>query len=397
MAMPKQTLGSSITIDALNANPYPIYKKLRREAPVCWVDSVNRWLVTRYEDIVFVDSHPELFTAMERDSLQTRVMGRTMIRMDGEEHARLRKICEEPFRPKVVQQRWANMLQETANEMIDRFVDQGEADLVRDFADPFCARVLRNVLGLLDATDEDMMRWTRDLMDGTSNYADDPQVWERADRSAREIEEAIQLGMKRVKNNPDGSILSSMVHTHFEGRYMTLDEIEANIKVMIGGGLNEPRDGISIVVWGLLTHPEQLAMVLENPKLFPQAVEEAMRWISPLAMYPREVAEDTVLGGVKLAKGERLALVVASANRDEKKWDNPDEFNINREKVKSHLAFGYGAHYCLGAWLARYQLGQAALPILFQRLPNLRLNLDHPPKFWGWVFRGAQHLHVKWG
>jgi hypothetical protein len=241
-----------------------------------------------------------------------------------------------------------------------------------------------------------MQRWTRDLIDGTANYADDPEVWKRAEKSGKEVNDEVAAAIERVKKVPDGTIISSMVHTEVEGGRMTFEEICANVKLIIGGGLNEPRDGIGLTVWGLLNNPDQLEMVKQNPNLFPTAVEEALRWVAPLGMYPREVAVDTTLGGVKLKKGEKIAVLVASANRDEDKFENPDKFDMKRERLKSHLAFGTGHHYCLGAWLARYQLGMTALPTLFKRLPNLRLNLDYPPKMWGWVFRGPLHLHVEW-
>lgn len=149
---------------------------------------------------------------------------------------------------------------------------------------------------------------------------------------------------------------------------MTIDEIRANVKLIIGGGLNEPRDGIALTVWDLLTHPEQLNQAKSDPSLFPSAVEESLRKVVPLSMYPREVAVDTELRGKKMKKGDKIAVLVSSANRDENQWENPDLYNIHRKKLKSHLAFGTGHHYCLGAWLARYQLGMTALLILFERI-----------------------------
>jgi cytochrome P450 len=387
-------IGKSITLAELNNNPYPSYKKLRDTETVVWVDAVNRWMVTRWEDIIHIDTHPEIFSAMETASLQTRVMGRTMLRTDGAAHERLRKASEGPLRPKVVRQHWGHMLSQVANDLIDAFVQRGEADLFSEFAAPFAARTLKYILGLNTASDEDMQRWSQDLMDGTSNYADDPAVWARSERSAREIEAAIDENLARIKQQPDGSVLSAMKTANVDPP-MSLEEIRADIKLSIGGGLNEPRDAIIIALWGLLMHPEQAALVKNNPDLYKDVAEEAVRWISPLAMYPRQTACDTEIAGTHLPKGARLAIVVGSANRDERHWQNPDRFDITRGKLKN-LAFGLGPHYCLGSWMAREQLGVATLPTLFARLPNLRLNLDYPPEFRGWVFRGATHFHVQW-
>ncbi|MDQ0218678.1 cytochrome P450 [Peribacillus cavernae] len=396
MAIIQKRIGSDISIEQLTINPYPFLKKMRNEDPVCWVESVNRWFITRYDDVVYVDTHPEIYTAHESRSLQTKVMGVTMLRQDGAAHARLRKACEEPLKPKVVRQRWANMLNKTANEFIDRFIDRGKVELVSEFAEPFAARTLKMVLGLQNATEEEMQRWTRDLIDGCANYGNDPEVWARACRSGLEVDEAVDRAIKRVQKEEDGSVISSMVHTVVENGKMNVDELRANVKLIIGGGLNEPRDGITLTVWDLLTHPDQMNQVKSDPTLFPAAVEESLRKVAPLSMYPREVAVDTELRGKKLKRGDKIAVLVSSANRDENQWENPNVYNIHRKKLKSHLAFGTGHHYCLGAWLARYQLGMTALPILFERIPNLRLNLDHPPQMKGWVFRGPLHLHLEW-
>ncbi len=389
-----EDVGKRVTLKDLDANPYPAYKKLQDTETVVWVDAVDRWMVTRWDDVIHVDTNDVTFSAMETGSLQTRVMGRTMLRMDGAAHERRRKAVEEPFRPKTARQRWHDMLGQVANDLIDGFADRGECELVSEFADPFAARALKNILGLQGASDDDMQRWTRDLMDGTSNYVDDPDIWARSERSAREIDEAVKENVPRVKSTPDGSTLSSQVHAGVDPP-LSVEEICSDQKLMIGGGLNEPRDAIGIALWGLLMHPEQLAMVREDPSLFKLAAEEAVRWISPLAMYPREVAFDTEISGTKLRKGSRLAVCVGAANRDRGHWKNPDRFDITWGKAKN-LAFGMGSHYCLGAWVARQQLGQTTLPLLFERLPNLRPNLDHPPEFRGWVFRGATHMHLKW-
>ena len=151
-------LGTSISLAELDVNPYPIYKQLRDAETVTWVDAVNRWMVTRWEDIVYVDTHPEIFSAMETDSLQTRVMGRTMLRNDGAAHKRLRQAAEAPLRPKAVRQHWYDMQCKVANDLIDGLIGRGEADLLKDFAAPFATCTLKYALGLPIATDEEMQR-----------------------------------------------------------------------------------------------------------------------------------------------------------------------------------------------------------------------------------------------
>lgn len=383
-----------IKLAELNVDPYPVYEMLRDRETISWVGAANRYLVTRWDDVVYVDTHYELFTPAETDSLMTKAMGLSMLRTEGSTHDRLRKAAEEPLKPKVVRQRWFQMLEDVANDLVDRFVGRGEVELVGEFCSPFASRTLKNILGLQGASDEDMQKWSQAFIDGIGNYANDPDVWARCDEANREVEETIDENLLRVKDEPDGTVLSAMAQAWADGG-LSLEEIQSNIKLFISGGLNEPRDAAAIATWGLLTHPDQAGMVREDPVLFATAAEESLRWISPIGMYPRQVARDTELAGVKLEEGDRLGVVVASANRDERHWQNPDRFDIGRGKSK-HLAFGLGPHYCLGTWVARQQLGATALPTLFRRLQNLRLNHDRPPEIRGWVFRGLTHLHLRW-
>ena len=388
--------GGTISLAELSANPYPHYRRLREQG-VVWVEAVNRWLVTRWEDLDHVERDGESFTARERDSLQTRVMGRTMLRTDGAEHRRLRSAVQVALTPRVVEGHWLALFKRFAGEILDGIAEQGSADLITEFANPMAARSLGAVLGLTDASVEDLLFWSQALMDGTANYGDDPDVWARCEEALAGIDEASTRAIERVRAEPDQSMISAMVNAAARGAEpMSEEEVRANVKLSIGGGLNEPRDGIGIAVWGLLHSPEQLQLVLEDPaEWWPRATEEALRWISPLAMFPREVAKPVRLSDTELEPGARLGLLVASANRDERHWERPDEFDVTRPKERN-VAFGVGHHFCLGVWMSRHQIGGAALPALFERLPGLALDLDRTAEMRGWVFRGHTHLPVVW-
>ena len=176
---------------------------------------------------------------------------------------------------------------------------------------------------------------------------------------------------------------------------VTYDEVLANVKLFISGGLNEPRDVIATTTWALLRDSEQAALVRADPIAFAAATEESLRWMSPIAMYPRYVSSDTPLGDVELAAGSRVGVLLASANRDERHWEEPDRFDLRRA-TQRHVAFSRGPHVCLGAFVARQQVGRAALPRLFERLPGLRLATGFEPQQVGWVFRGLASLEVTW-
>jgi cytochrome P450 len=176
---------------------------------------------------------------------------------------------------------------------------------------------------------------------------------------------------------------------------MPIEGIRANIKVIIGGGLNEPRDAILTLVLGLLQNPAQRDSVLAKPELWPAALEEAVRWISPIGMYPRRVTHDVDLSGTRLPEGLQIGLCVGAANRDGNRFSAPDCFDVTRPK-QSHLAFGAGPHFCAGTWVSRLTVGKIVVPMLFARLHNLRLRAEAPPLVRGWVFRGPVTLPVRW-
>jgi cytochrome P450 len=382
----------TIRLDELWADPYPAYRELRRSHPVAWMPAANRYLVTRYADIAYLEQHPEIFSAAEQHSLMNRVMGQTMLRKDGAGHLRERKAAEPALRPRVVKQHWTPVFQQLADKLIDGFHERGRADLFTEFAGPMAALSLAAVLGLRDVGAPDLQAWSQAMMDGTGNYGDDPIVWQRAEAAARSVDEAVDTAIAYLRRNPDASVISAMLHADDPP---TAQQIRDNVKMFIGGGLNEPRDATAVGTYALLSHPEQLAQVLHDPGRFRDVFEESVRWVAPIGMYPRQTTRETELGGVTLPASARLGVVLGSANRDETVFDSPDAFDINRPS-RAHLAFGGGPHFCLGTWTARAQVGQVSLPTLLRRLRGLRLSDTEPVRWGGWVFRGLLSLPVCW-
>ncbi|TQS45123.1 cytochrome P450 [Cryptosporangium phraense] len=392
MAQVIDDFAQTIQLDQLWSDPYPIYRRLRATQPVAWVPAANRYLVTRHADIAYLEKHPDIFSAAESPSLMTRVMGHTMLRKDGAEHLRERKAAEPAVRPRIVKQRWTPVFQRIADELIDGFLERGEADLFTDYAAPLAARSLAAVLGLAEVAGADLEEWSQAMMDGNGNYGDDPAVWQRADAAARGVENAVDAAIERLTAHPDDSVISAMLHAEDP---LSHQSIRDNLKMFIGGGLNEPRDATLVGTYALLTHPEQRAAVDADPGRFKDVFEETVRWVAPIGMYPRQTTVETELGGVILPAGARLGIVLASANRDESVFTDPDAFDINRTN-RVHLAFGGGPHYCLGTWIGRAQVGAVSMPTLLRRLPNLRLDETVPVRWGGWVFRGLLNLPVRW-
>ena len=388
------TFGEQITLEELERDPYTIYARLRDEEPVSWVPAVQLWLVTRYEDVRTVDLSPELFTAATDPSTLNRTMGVNMLGSEGPDQQRIRRVVEPPFRPRDVEERTQGMIPALANELIDGFEARGECDLFREFADPMSVRSLRFMLGLDEVPWEDLLRWNEGLMPGLANFEADPVKQAPADEASAALGEVIGRVLDRVRDEPDGSVLSWMLHHDRDGDAMSRDEIVANTRLMLSGGLQEPRDLIALVVYALGSNPSQLEEVRTNRALIKAAVEETLRWAGPVGTSTRQTTEATELAGVELEEGALVGAVLSSANRDPRRFTDPDRFDVHR-KEGAHLAFAVGTHFCLGAWFGRH-LARVSLEILLDRLPGLRLDPERPPTLGGWEFRAPDSMWVRW-
>lgn len=380
-----------VKIEDLYRDPFPIYQRLRAEAPLHWVPAVNRYMVTSYAACHEIEQDEARFSANERNSLMKRSMGHSMLRKDNPEHQVDRDSYGATLRPGTIKKHWNGIFAQNNEKYLGQLLAKGPgSDFVWDYAAPYTAENLRLICGFHNATQQDMQRWSQTMIDGTGNYADDPEVWAKAEASSAEVDAAIDEMLPYLAKNPDHSLLSNLATMP-----IPLEAIRANLKMTIGGGLNEPRDVLATTVWALLENPEQLQAVRQDPALLPKAFEESVRWVAPIGMYPRETTQELVLEGISLPAGARLGVVLGAANRDPLVFEDPETFNIFREK-KPHLAFGGGVHFCAGTWIARAQVAQVALPAVFEKLPNLRLDPATASIDAGWVFRGMTKMRVLW-
>jgi cytochrome P450 len=388
------SVGTEITVEQLEADPYPIYAHLRAEEPVCFVESVGLWLVTRWDDVQLVDKNPQLFTGETEPSTLRRTFGPNLLASEGAYHDRIRKLIYPWFRVGAIGDYPDDVIAPVAHELVDAFAGRGAADLVSEFAEPLSARVLKRALGLADVEEETLRRWFVELATGAANFEGDPAKQAIADRASQEVNETLAPIVERLEREPDDTLLSSMVNTEVDGERLTREEVQSNLKVMIVGGLQATTDLIALSLWAILSHPEQLEEVRTDAALVDPAIEEAARWHSPVGTSTRQATRDTELAGVKLEQGALIAAVLASANRDERNWSEPERYDIHRREG-SHLAFATGPHLCIGARLGRYE-ARTAWRVLLERLPNLRLDPARPIEISGWEFRSPHHLHVQW-
>lgn len=383
-----------VTIPDLYRDPFPIYERLRAEGGVHWVPAVGRYLVTSYNAVHTTEVDQTTFSANEEGSLQIRAMGHSMLRRDDPEHYPERKAWQPVLRPGVVKRVWTEVFERNADRYLDEMIEKGPgADLVWDFAAPYAAENLREIIGFHNATQQDLQRWSQTLIDATGNYADDPDVWAKGERSFDEVDDALDEMLAWHAKHPDQSLLSALLA--IPDYQMPIEKIRANIKMTIGGGLNEPRDALGVAAWALLTHPEQRRAVEADPALWQTVFDETIRWIAPIGLYSRQTTREVELAGVTLPAKAKLGICILSANRDERVWTDAAAFDLRRE-VKPHLAFSKGVHVCLGAWVARAEVADVALPRLFGRLRGLDLHPERPAEVGGWVFRGMLNLPATW-
>lgn len=386
----QEMTAETVDFEKMWHDPYPLFKHLRANNPVAWVPQANHFMVTRFDDIVHVERNQDIFRSLEPRSLVHKVMGHSFMRKDGDAQLAERKIVFPSFSPAAAKKIWAEKFRLIATDLLDQIEGKGKADLFVDYATPMAARCLCEVTGLTNVDWRDIARWSQAMMDAVQNYAGDAEIARLGREASDGIDVAIDEMIGARRADEDKSLLAMMA-----AGGMPLDSVRANMKVIIGGGQNEPRDANAGLIWALLSNPDQLAAVRADDALWMRGFEEYVRWISPIGMYPRTVDKPTELGGVMLQPDDRLFLLVGSANRDEAKFEQADIFDLHREK-KQHLAFGSGPHFCAGAWVARMQVANIAVPMLFARLKGLTLDEDDPVRCGGWAFRGVLNLPVRW-
>jgi cytochrome P450 PksS len=393
-----------ITSRAWKRNPFAEYARLRVEEPVCRVKlgQLEAWLVTRYEDVLFVlkderfiKNHRQVQTAEQAAKQRwmpefVRPVERNMLLVDDPDHARLRALVHKAFTPQRIEQMQPRIA-EIANHLIGRLPTKRTVDLVHDFALPLPLTVIVELLGIPPSDRARFSRWSRAIVKPPTTLNTlqmVPAIWFFM-RYLRQVFEK-----RRIE--PQDDLLTALVQAEEGGDRLSEDELLAMVFLLLIAGHETTVNLIASGTLALLQHPDQQARLRDEPTLIRSAVEELLRFTNPVeTATERYVAADVTVAGVKLQRGETVIAALASANRDAQVFANPDELDLARQKNK-HLAFGHGAHYCLGAPLARME-GAIAINLLVQRLPNLRLALPAEQLQWRPTLfvRGLEALPVR--
>ena len=384
-------IGATIDLAALETDPDPILARLRADAPVAYVDALEMWLVTRWDDVATMEETPEIFTAATNPSFLARALGQNMLTMDPPAHTRLSEIFKPPFLssgrsgPFV-----ADELAALADRLLD-VVDPTGFDVMADYAQPLSAGSLALVLGLDHHGFDTMWRWCEGLCADVANFENDPALTAQAAEVKAELGDAIHA---RIEDATAGAGADNSAIARFVQAGASPEEIVNNVRLMISGGINEPRDGIGLVTWVLLTRPDLLSRIHDDPSKLRRLIEEVFRVYTPVGTVTRQTTQATELSGALIPKGALVSGVLRSINLDESHWTNPTEIDLDRREG-SHAAFALGAHRCLGEWLGRQEV-KVGVERLLTRFPTLQLDQTAASvELRGFEFRGPTAVHVR--
>lgn len=362
------------------ADPYPLYARLRAEDPVHWDPFLHAWIVTRYSDVLTVlhdysadrTPTPEQLTAMGLSHLTpiAKVMVRQMLFMDAPAHTRLRGLASVAFTPRRIDVLRAH-IQEIADRLLDSAVPSGRMDLMAQFANPLPAIVTAEMLGVPAEDHERLKLWSADFAEMLGNFQHNPDRVPRVLRSVEEMTEYFRGAIADQRRTPREGLVRSLLTAEVDGDRLSEEEVIANCIVTMVGGQETTTNLIGNGVLTLLRHPPELERLREDPSLSASAVEELLRYESPSQHTARMAPSDRELGGRPIRKRQAVIAVMGAANRDPERFPDPDRLDLSRQPNR-HVAFGWAAHFCFGAPLARME-GQIAFDTLLRRLPELRL------------------------
>ncbi len=389
-----QSWADAITVEQLDDDPYPIYARMRREAPVCFVPAVGLWFVTRWGDVERAASNPELIDSSVTPSPLDRTMGgASILVLDGEPQKRLRAMLDPSLRPRVVEASTPGLIEPLVAELLDGLAGRTEIELMSEYFEPVSVLGLGRVLGLGHLDGDMLRRWFHGLAEGAINFEDDPARWAISDATGADIDRELAPVLERLDAEPDGSTISTMLQRAVGSFDERVAQILPTLKVILLGGMQEPGHAAGTTVAGLLLSGQAAEVVADPAGLVRDAVEEGLRWVSPIGTQTRRTRVEVELGGVTLPAGENLGVLVSSANRDEAVWgETADAFDLHRPR-RNHAAFGFGPHFCSGHHFSRVQM-RIAIQRLLERFPGLRLHPERPPTFTGWEFRAPRNLDV---
>ena len=387
--------------------PYPMYERMREQG-VYYLESAGAWIVTRWDDVQFVLKRSDLFSnlpgidphALAPEQMQLARETGALPGSDPPEHTHYRRLAG-PWLSKRGIDSFEPNVYRVIDRLIDRFIDDGEVELARQFSTPMTVLVFVELMGIVDEDIPRVTSWVNDTIEAMGaafGLVSRERLGELMASGGEFRRYLLDLAEER-RDNPRDDMLTDLVTGSmkgFGGRTLHERELQGMLVTLLMGGTETTLNMVDSGMWLLLEHPELLAELRADHGLIPNFVEEALRIESPVQQLSRRAVVDTEIGDVAVPAGSRISIFYAAANRDPSHWDDPDTFDIRREEAKRHVGFGAGVHYCIGAPLARME-GRIAFERLLARLTNIRYSpgkndFQHGPNH---VLRGFRELWLE--
>jgi cytochrome P450 len=391
------------------ADPFPTYARMRQADPICYHPGIHGtnliWFITRHADAEavlrdhkrFVKNWRSTRTPAERAKLPpdpplVRLLDNHMLNLDGDDHARLRALVNKAFTTRTVNS-LEGRVQSIADELLDRVYARGQMDLIDEYAFPLPIIVICEMLGIPSEDRARFRTWSNAFLSPTLTA----EEWQRTERLMVEFTEYLRGCFEARRQQPRDDLITALIQAEAEGDQLSEEELFSMVILLIVAGHETTVNLIGNGMLSLMRHPVQMELLKNDPSLIESAIEELLRYDGPVERATmRFAAADVKIGGHLIRRGETVAVVLSSANRDAVQHARADELDITRDSNR-HLAFGMGVHYCLGAPLARME-GKIAINTLLRRLPGLRLTAPIDSLEWTLVpiLRGVQHMPVAW-
>jgi cytochrome P450 len=366
-------IGARATLEELESNPHPLLAELRATEPVSWLPALDGWLVTRRDLALSVMRDPDAFTVDDARFSTGRVVGASMLTLDGSEHRRHRDPFADRFRLDAVRRGLSAFVLTETDRLVDEIEPAGYAELRRSVAGPLAVAATAHALGLDGTNAEEVLGWYDAIVDSVTGVA---------------------AGRPPTRAGAEAfSALREQIGPSLEARGLSRDERVSNAAVILFGGIETTEGMISNCLAHLLSHPVELARVRSDPSLLGNAIEESLRLEPAAAVVDRYATRKIELAGARIGARELVEVSIAGANRDPAYFADPDRFDLDRGRARHHVAFAHGPHVCIGMHLARLEAGIAVARVL-DRLPGLRLERAAAPR--GLVFRKPPAVDVRW-
>jgi cytochrome P450 len=401
-------LDEALNSEAFFADPYSTYARLRDADPVHWCEPWGQWVVTSFTDVLAVNKDPVRFSSsgwekkfmsqlppqLQQLPHMQRHYGTQVLSMtDPPEHTRLRRLVIRSFTPRVIEGLRASVDQ-IVSELLDACGHESEVDLIEQFAYPLPAIVIAKLLGAPEDGREDFMRWSRNIVDFVGTGHPDEARALRLEQTLIEFRAFLEPVIEDRRANPQNDLISILASADTDGERLTDDEIVSTCIVFLFAGHETTANLIGNGLLALLRHPDQLELLRSRPDLTQSAVEELLRYDSPVQRNRRLATQDLEFGGKQIKQGDAVMVFMGSANRDRTRFPDPDTLDVTRSP-NQHMAFGHGIHFCAGAALSRLE-APIAIRALLDRFPALRLSDDFEERWHRNItFRGLESLNVR--